>query len=58
MPHSAPNAIEPVANAPAKPQAAPTTIMPSTPRLSTPARSVDELARGREQERRRGRRSR
>src|SRR5690242_17384682 len=32
--------IEPVANAPAKPQAAPTIIMPSTPRFSTPARST------------------
>ena len=40
MPHSAPTAIEPVAKAPAKPQAAPTIIMPSTPRLSTPARST------------------
>src|SRR5688572_253675 len=40
MPHSAPNAIEPVWYAPAKPQAAPTIIMPSTPRFSTPARST------------------
>src|SRR5438477_1022637 len=40
MPHSAPTAIEPVTYAPAKPQAAPTIIMPSTPRFSTPARST------------------
>src|SRR6266700_3636415 len=32
--------IEPVSQAPPKPQAAPTIIMPSTPRLSTPERSV------------------
>src|SRR5882672_3164515 len=32
--------IEPVSQAPPNPQAAPTIIMPSTPRLSTPARSV------------------
>src|SRR2546421_10999136 len=40
MPHKAPTAIEPVTYAPAKPQAAPTIIMPSSPRLSTPARST------------------
>src|SRR5437868_3281938 len=40
MPHSAPTAIEPVRYAPAKPQAAPTIIMPSRPRLRTPARSA------------------
>ena len=40
MPHSAPTMIEPVSQAPPKPQAAPTIIMPSTPRLSTPARSA------------------
>src|SRR5262245_40361798 len=40
MPHSAPTAIESVANAPANPHAAPTITMPSTPRLSTPARST------------------
>src|ERR1700733_1594803 len=40
MPHSAPMMIEPVSQAPPNPQAAPTIIMPSTPRLSTPARSV------------------
>src|SRR5712675_3474153 len=40
MPHSAPMMTEPVSQAPPKPQAAPTIIMPSTPRLSTPARSV------------------
>src|SRR5260364_19634 len=40
MPHSAPTTIEPDSQAPPKPQAAPTIIMPSTPRLSTPARSV------------------
>jgi hypothetical protein len=39
-PHSAPTMIEPVSQAPPNPQAAPTIIMPSTPRLSTPARSV------------------
>src|ERR1700755_2155905 len=32
--------IEPESQAPPNPQAAPTIIMPSTPRLSTPARSV------------------
>src|SRR4051794_4225547 len=40
MPHSAPTAIDPVVYAPAKPQAAPTIIMPSTPRFRTPARST------------------
>src|SRR3984957_6494473 len=40
MPHSAPMMIEPESQAPPNPQAAPTIIMPSTPRLSTPARSV------------------
>ena len=40
MPHSAPTMIEPVSQAPAKPQAAPMIIMPSTPRLSTPERSA------------------
>src|SRR5229473_2330 len=40
MPQSAPMMVEPVSQAPPKPQAAPTIIMPSTPRLSTPARSV------------------
>src|SRR3954451_13837748 len=40
MPQSAPIAIEPVTYAPAKPQAAPTIIMPSTPRFRTPARST------------------
>src|SRR3954465_4316735 len=40
MPHNAPIMIEPVSQAPPKPQAAPTIIMPSTPRLSTPERSV------------------
>ncbi|MGY2937702.1 hypothetical protein ACVWXL_004937 [Bradyrhizobium sp. GM22.5] len=40
MPNSAPIKIEPVNHAPAKPHAAPTIIMPSTPRLSTPERSV------------------
>src|ERR1700683_431255 len=40
MPHSAPTAIEPDIQAPAKPQAAPTIIIPSTPRLSTPERST------------------
>src|ERR1700733_12202970 len=39
-PHSAPTAIEPDIQAPAKPQAAPTIIIPSTPRLSTPERST------------------
>src|SRR5580698_585151 len=40
IPKIAPTMIEPVSHAPPKPQAAPTIIMPSTPRLSTPARSV------------------
>src|SRR5258707_7728567 len=40
MPHTAPMIVEPVSSAPPKPQAAPMIIMPSTPRLSTPARSV------------------
>src|SRR4051812_34144515 len=40
MPHSAPTTSDPEISAPPKPQAAPTIIMPSTPRLSTPARSV------------------
>src|SRR5947209_4757218 len=39
-PHSAPRRTEPVSQAPPKPQAAPTIIMPSTPRLRTPERSV------------------
>src|SRR5246127_4062152 len=40
IPHSAPTMIEPESHAPPKPQAAPTIIMPSTPRLRTPERSV------------------
>src|SRR5579871_4287847 len=40
IPQSAPTMMEPVSQAPPKPQAAPTIIMPSTPRLSTPARST------------------
>src|SRR3954452_5547510 len=40
IPQMAPIVIEPVYRAPPKPQAAPTIIMPSTPRLSTPERSV------------------
>src|SRR3984957_1918181 len=40
IPQSAPRMIEPVNQAPPKPHAAPTIIMPSTPRLSTPERSV------------------
>src|SRR6516165_4926364 len=40
MPQSAPTKIEPVSHAPPKPHAAPTIIMPSTPRLRTPERSV------------------
>src|ERR1700729_90523 len=40
MPHNAPTAIEPDIQAPAKPHAAPTIIMPSTPRFSTPERST------------------
>ena len=40
IPQIAPTMIEPVSQAPPKPQAAPTIIMPSTPRLRTPERSV------------------
>src|ERR1700759_3895091 len=40
IPQSAPMMVDPVIQAPPKPQAAPTIIMPSTPRLSTPERSV------------------
>src|ERR1700728_4272457 len=40
IPQRAPIVVEPVSHAPPNPQAAPTIIMPSTPRLSTPARSV------------------
>src|ERR1700754_2474229 len=40
IPHIAPTMIDPVSQAPPKPQAAPTIIMPSTPRLRTPDRSV------------------
>src|ERR1700730_13962445 len=40
MPQSAPIMVDPESQAPPKPQAAPTIIMPSTPRLRTPARSV------------------
>src|SRR5258707_7652638 len=40
MPQRAPMIVEPVSQAPPNPQAAPTIIIPSTPRLSTPARSV------------------
>src|ERR1700752_4571313 len=40
MPASAPMKVEPVRWEPANPQAAPMIIMPSTPRLSTPERSV------------------
>src|SRR5260221_4500768 len=40
MPQMAPMMIEPESQAPPNPQAAPTIIMPSTPRFSTPARSV------------------
>src|SRR5260370_7715703 len=40
IPQRAPMTIEPVSQAPPNPQAAPTIIMPSTPRLRTPARSV------------------
>src|SRR6476620_8746711 len=40
MPHNAPMPAEPESQAPPKPQAAPTIIMPSTPRLRTPERSV------------------
>src|SRR6516225_9652218 len=40
MPQSAPTKIDPDSHAPPKAQAAPTIIMPSTPRLRTPERSV------------------
>src|SRR5271154_5711100 len=40
MPHSAPTVVESAMKAPAKPQAAPMIIMPSTPRLRTPERST------------------
>src|SRR6266436_118558 len=40
IPQRAPIMVEPVSQAPPKPHAAPTIIMPSTPRLRTPARSV------------------
>src|SRR3954470_3971945 len=40
MPQIAPMMTEPVTSAPPNPQAAPMIIMPSTPRLSTPARSA------------------
>src|ERR1044072_3661228 len=40
MPHRPPTASEPVTEAPANPHAAPTIIMPSTPRFKTPARST------------------
>src|SRR6201746_241224 len=40
IPQIAPTKVEPDRNAPPNPQAAPTIIMPSTPRLSTPERSV------------------
>src|SRR5262245_14041456 len=40
IPQTAPISVEPVSHAPAKPQAAPTIIMPSTPRLRTPERST------------------
>src|ERR1700755_101456 len=40
MPHSAPTMMDPDSHAPPKPQAAPMIIMPSTPRLRTPERSV------------------
>src|ERR1700712_5081358 len=40
MPQIAPTMIDPERKAPPNPHAAPTIIMPSTPRLSTPARSV------------------
>src|SRR5580692_7772156 len=40
IPQMAPKMVEPVSQAPPNPQAAPTIIMPSTPRLSTPERSV------------------
>src|SRR5579863_4346110 len=40
IPQIAPMMIDPVSQAPPKAQAAPTIIMPSTPRLRTPERSV------------------
>src|ERR1700674_728609 len=40
IPQMAPKMVEPVSQAPPNPQAAPTIIIPSTPRLSTPERSV------------------
>ena len=40
MPQTAPTSVEPDKYAPAKPQAAPTIIIPSMPRLSTPERST------------------
>src|SRR6516225_2038426 len=40
IPQSAPTRVDPVRYAPAKAQAAPMIIIPSTPRLSTPARST------------------
>src|ERR1700710_1125804 len=40
LPPIAPTIPEPLSHAPPNPQAAPMIIMPSTPRLSTPARSV------------------
>src|SRR5712671_3622065 len=40
IPQRAPMTVEPVSQAPPNPQAAPTIIMPSTPRLRTPARST------------------
>src|SRR3981081_4010392 len=40
MPQLPPTKTTPDSHAPPNPQAAPTIIMPSTPRLSTPARSV------------------
>src|SRR5271155_452122 len=40
MPQSAPISVEPDMKAPPNPQAAPTIIIPSMPRLSTPARST------------------
>src|SRR5487761_1981227 len=40
IPQTAPKMVEPVSQAPPNPQAAPTIIIPSTPRLSTPERSV------------------
>ena len=40
MPAAVPTKVDPVSSAPAKAQTAPMIIMPSTPRLSTPARST------------------